>query len=611
MAFRKTYNRRPNKTAVVNAPIERILPPTNIVGSPQQEAVWEALKSTRTNIIVEARAGTGKTFTIVHGLHKLTQDEQMNACFVAFNKSIALELQKRVPQGVRASTMHSLGLQVLRNAYGRCNVDGWKVGNIIQDLYGSKPPYATRLAVEKLVGFCKSNLEDGTDTQILEDLLIMHDIQVSGKAEVFQLVPMVLKRCKELTDVIDYDDMIWLPVVNKVPMRKYGLLMVDEAQDLNRSQQELALMAGDRICLVGDRYQSIYGFRGADTQSLPRMEDYLSKTDRGVAVYPLTVSRRCPVVGIALAKRLVDDIECLPDAPVGDVETISTQSFAGLIKPGDMALCRVNAPLLSAAYQLIRNDVKAVMQGRDIGKGMVELIKKCTQAMQAENVSQMLVGLDQYQMMEEERIMKAIRYSDARLTTLRDRCDCVRAISEGIEDLDDLHKRIEALFSDVEPNGEPKHAVLLSSIHRAKGLEANNVFVLEPRLIPHPMAKQDWDKEQERNIAYVLVTRFISKLVWVGDAPQLFAGTPNVTKEAYHEKATEENRTTAGQVGRQDATAGEMPGVREKVSSRASQSVRKAPGRAQRTTKKAPARPATKKSPASSPKAGGAKKGKR
>lgn len=535
----------------------------------------------------------------------------MNAAFVAFNKSIAAELQKRVPQGVRASTMHSLGLNALRNVYGRCNVDNWKIANIIQDEMGQKPSFATRLAVEKLVSFCKSNLEDGKDHQMLEDLLIMHDIQVSGKSEVFALVPIVLQRCKEQTDIIDFDDMIWLPVVNKVPMRKYGLLMVDEAQDLNRAQQELALMAGDRICLVGDRFQSIYGFRGADVESIPRMEQYLAATERGVKVFPLTVSRRCPVVGIALAQRLVPDIECLPDAPEGTVETISTQSFAGLIKPGDMALCRVNAPLLSAAYQLIRNDVKAVMQGRDIGKGMVELIKKCTQIVHAENVTQMLVGLDQYQMREEERILKRARFSESQLTTLRDRCDCIRAISEGVDILDDLHKRIESLFSDVEPNGEPKHAVLLSSIHRAKGLEAHNVFVLEPRLIPHPMAKQDWDKAQEQNIAYVLVTRFISKLVWVGDAPNIFS-LPQTKRRVQHDSESKESEVEpTKEMGRQESVEGTLPSVQSKDSKGTQKPLPKASGRTQRGTTKAKGGSETKKSTTSRSTGSKATKGKR
>jgi superfamily I DNA/RNA helicase len=63
---------------------------------------------------------------------------------------------------------------------------------------------------------------------------------------------------------------------------------------------------------------------------------------------------------------------------------------------------------------------------------------------------------------------------------------------------------------------EPKpEGTLLSSIHRAKGLEAKRVFILRSDLLPHPMAKSEWAKGQEKNLSYVAKTRAIETLVYV------------------------------------------------------------------------------------------------
>jgi ATP-dependent exoDNAse (exonuclease V) beta subunit len=62
--------------------------------------------------------------------------------------------------------------------------------------------------------------------------------------------------------------MIYLPVALDLPMPKYDLLLIDEAQDLSKCQQALAKKAGRRLVFVGDPKQALYGFCGADSKSL-------------------------------------------------------------------------------------------------------------------------------------------------------------------------------------------------------------------------------------------------------------------------------------------------------------------------------------------------------
>ena len=62
---------------------------------------------------------------------------------------------------------------------------------------------------------------------------------------------------------------------------------------------------------------------------------------------------------------------------------------------------------------------------------------------------------------------------------------------------------------------DKQEAVLLSSIHRAKGLEAERVFLLFPDTLPHPKATQEWAKAQEFNLKYVALTRAKKDLFFV------------------------------------------------------------------------------------------------
>ena len=60
-------------------------------------------------------------------------------------------------------------------------------------------------------------------------------------------------------------------------------------------------------------------------------------------------------------------------------------------------------------------------------------------------------------------------------------------------------------------------AIVLSSIHKAKGLEAPRVGILSAHLLPHPMARQEWSYQQEVNLAYVAITRARRELYIAGN----------------------------------------------------------------------------------------------
>jgi superfamily I DNA/RNA helicase len=77
--------------------------------------------------------------------------------------------------------------------------------------------------------------------------------------------------------------------------------------------------------------------------------------------------------------------------------------------------------------------------------------------------------------------------------------------------IEDVIKRIQQVFTPTTTG------IILATVHKSKGLEADRVFILEPEKakMPHPMAKKPWQIEQEYNLLYVAITRAISELVYV------------------------------------------------------------------------------------------------
>jgi hypothetical protein len=77
--------------------------------------------------------------------------------------------------------------------------------------------------------------------------------------------------------------------------------------------------------------------------------------------------------------------------------------------------------------------------------------------------------------------------------------------------IDGFASYITDFFSDEDE----QHCILFSTIHKAKGLEFNVVYAL-PEKVPHPLAKNAWQYEQELNAEYVLLTRAKKALYFIG-----------------------------------------------------------------------------------------------
>jgi hypothetical protein len=491
--------------------------PRQFQPSPQQKEFLRGLLETEAHVLLEALAGTGKSTTCREGAWAL-EEAGLSSVYCCFNKSIADEFQKDLPQGCRAQTMHSLGLRMLRNAFGDALVDWDKGDRLAEKYFPGRDGRYHRSAVGKLAGLAKNLLLEDTGPEALAELAADHEVELPDDSaeDVLAVVPEVLAASREWDGSIDGDDMIWLPVVLglKAP-RSPDVLFVDEAQDLNRCQHAMTdlICPRGRIGVIGDRHQSIYAFRGADSQSIPTFEGKLAATDRGLRTYPLTVTRRCPVRHVELARRLVPALDHLPDAPEGSIEVVGPEKWADRVAPGDLVLCRTNAPLVSACYRLIRSGTRAAVRGRDIGKGLLALVARLRPA----TVGDLLRKLGDYRAREAQKLAE-LRNPGPRLAALNDKVDCLVSLCEGATSVDDVRGRAESLFTDA---GGDDQVVVLSSVHRAKGLERDRVVILRPDLLPGPWADSADDVVQERNLTYVAVTRSKQSLIFAGSVPAI------------------------------------------------------------------------------------------
>jgi DNA helicase-2/ATP-dependent DNA helicase PcrA len=346
--YPRCKNTKPYKANGNGIPAPKVEVEKPFVPSHFQAAVFEFVKHGTGHAVVEARAGSGKTKTTVECLSYTPKDASV--AFVAFNRHIANTLAQKAPAHVHVSTCHSLGLGDITNALGKVKVEPKKVWYIVKDYtdhLGFEEAEALDAAVPqvvKMVSLLKATLMDAT-AESLDYIADRWNIETNGDRDlIYRATIHAFKASVADTATVDYDDMIYLPATGRVPCQQFDFLFVDETQDLNAAQLEMVVRSikpGGRIVAVGDPAQSIYGFRGADTEAMPRIIKRLDAT-----VLPLSITYRCPKSHVALAQTLVPDIEAAEWAEDGIIEGVSEYRFLDMVRAGDLVLCRTNAPLV-------------------------------------------------------------------------------------------------------------------------------------------------------------------------------------------------------------------------------------------------------------------------
>jgi superfamily I DNA/RNA helicase len=491
------------------------------------------------DLVIEAVAGAGKTST----LRWLTQYIPHEVLIAAFSRSFKDELDRKDKRPrTEIRTTYSLGLELVKEVVEKderkIKLDKKKYDYLIGELCF---PYQDKAfdmsdALTQLVKFVRLSLTDPNDEQTISELAEHYQLDTCQydprlKQFLFDSIPRVLewgeKTAKngvevqakegpsELIYMVDFVDMIWLPHVWKLtPRKKLKWIMVDECQDLSRAQLELILKFRDsngKMIFVGDRHQAIYGFSGADAESF---QNTIERTK--AQVFPLSFTRRCPKNIVKLAQEIVPEIEALPEAPDGQVKESNQAQMLKEAVPGDMILSRKKAPLVRLCITFIKKRKPATIIGRDISSQLTTIVQAVAKR-RGFTWSKFLEALDEYIENKLGRLRKKEVEEDI-LEEWKDRKEAIEACYEEwhAQNIEDFCNKIRNLFSDEDEQEASANRIRLSTVHKAKGLEANQVFIINPQELPlYWRGQKSWQKEQEMNLKYVALTRARETLFFV------------------------------------------------------------------------------------------------
>jgi len=503
------------------------------------------------HVMIDAVAGSGKTTFLLECATRI--DRRLSVAFIAFAKASAKELDARVAcehrtavhddkgkptrcpkctgykpgfESVKIATLHSLGLAACRGA--RVDLDKGKriAGTVVpaMTMPDGRPDPLRRewlMSTISLVGKAKATLAETPEA--CEDLIDLFEIEAPAgdRRTLIGYTLACLAAAANESRTVDYDDMVWLPVVLGYQPQQFDRVFVDETQDLNASQIALALRAckpGGRIVAVGDPRQAIYGFRGAADGAFQRVQKALN-----AKVLPLSVSYRCARAVVAEAQTIVPHLEAAPGAVAGSVQHATMKDLYEGAGVGDFVLSRTNAPLMSLCLHFLRNGVAAAVQGRNVGDKLVSEIRK-SRDHGSDSASLMLVRLDAATAREVERLTKRDA-PESTITTAEDVRDCIHALAEGETSCEAICRKVDSLFRDDKSTSR----ITLSSTHRAKGMERHNVWLLRDTYMRARGGQRQADGSrgapsppslEERNLYYVACTRAMVNLYLVRGEPK-------------------------------------------------------------------------------------------
>lgn len=279
-----------------------------------QEAFFSALTTSTRSILLRACAGSGKTTTIVHATSLLPP--HVLTVFLAFNKRIAEELEKRVPRSVQVGTFHSRGFRALGRSLPKSpKLNKDKTRDILKAATKSKDlpwkDYETYSQfVVKLVSLAKSagiGALVPNERPEWEKLVDHFALTLDSGGEIdraLTLASRALDESNEDISTVDFDDMLYLALLRNITFDKASFVFIDEAQDTNSVQRALLpkmLAPQGRLIAVGDEMQSIYGFRGADASAMEELRFAFSMLD-----LPLSICYRCSKAVISEAQKYLN-----------------------------------------------------------------------------------------------------------------------------------------------------------------------------------------------------------------------------------------------------------------------------------------------------------------
>lgn len=531
--------------------------------SKYQQKILDCFTSTNENILVNALAGSGKSSTIC----LLTEHIDKSSIYIAFNASVVDEFKKKIKNPkVKVMTMHSLAYSIMLynveqegqkdekpKGFGKqrskkeVHLDNFKPYKILDDeltkRYGRYMDFSRRVFYKEqyvsLYNLCCLTMTDMSSMTDVDRLIDDHTLFVSFGEEDFpkpsireitetlKVLDTKSKQAFESDGSISFTEMLYITywkIKNKeweVPYwAQYTNVMVDEGQDLSKLQLSFLPFIKrktGRYVFVLDKNQAIYGFAGGDTNawsSIPRLFSPMSSFD-------LPVCYRCAKSHLRKVNKLFDiPIKPRDDAPEGFVKNIDKDEIVNYAEPGDMIVSRKNKWLADCILSLAKNGIPVYMED----KAMVDDIKKILTKAKCNSIRGLKNHLEKAIVSYYDKVKKLATKKADSVKDNEKKAEEVADATSKIDNINFLNAILKSYISSGNSlststevftkyiakllNTTPSpDCVRICSVHKAKGLEAENVFVLNEGKVAYDFRQSKEQNIQEKNLSYISMTR--------------------------------------------------------------------------------------------------------
>ena len=465
-----------------------------LVPTEEQQAILDAAKNTDYNIIIVALAGSAKTTTI-----KMIAEELSNvqSVCISFNKNIANEMAETLPSNCKSMTLNGLGHRIwsrhLKNANLTLEVN--KLWNILKFINNSQPKYdrlygndakevIDAIRFGKISGFMPSDIMCGQITPLHDETDFFEMLEFEPNSLQREFIINITKKSFEqaFDGLIDFDDQILCPtIVDDVGFTKFSLTYTDESQDFSKLNQYMIkkLVGNRRLISVGDPKQAIYGFRGADTESMHNLAKMFDMKE-----YKLTTSFRC-------AKKIVENVHWhAPEMRAADFaregEVVKYEGWSADDIPDHSAiLCRNNAPLFRVFMNLLSENRYPELSDMELINKMSRIMKDLGN--RSTDSSQLSNSIDRWL----DNTLRKLNENDD-TAPYHDMASCLKFITSQ-------HSTLGEALDWTNNLSKRQGTIKLSTMHKSKGLEYDTVFILDEYLLDNT--------GQDPNLKYVAETR--------------------------------------------------------------------------------------------------------
>jgi DNA helicase-2/ATP-dependent DNA helicase PcrA len=457
----------------------------------EQIAILDAARTTKSNLMISALAGTGKTTTL-EGVERVLPRGPM--LYLVFNRKNADEASRRMLSSTTTRTFNSIGHRIWASSHSRnLHVDARKTNTILRGIIDDAPAdYRGTLwgvyhevlqgvGLAKALGYVPEGVYPAAK-RLINRTSFHHSLDETPDDLTADLIDTVLTKSikQSYTGLVDFNDQVYMPALFGGAYPQFPLVLVDEYQDLSPvNHQLLKKLVRGRLIGVGDPWQNIYGFRGASAGGIEEAAE-VYKCER----LPLSISFRCPWEIVRNVHWRVPHFKAFNEG--GRVERPSHLNAVD-IDDESTIICRNNAPLLALGFHLLAAGRSISIAGSDIGPRLIGIMKK----LGPENLTRQGV-LEATADWEAEKLEKESRSAP-------DMAACMRVFAEQGNTLAQAIAYAEHIFKQ-------EGTILLTTGHKAKGLEWPNVIHLDPWLV------RKEKNEQDQNLDYVISTRSSDRL---------------------------------------------------------------------------------------------------